>query len=197
MKPYYEHAGITIYHGDCREILPHIQADVMVTDPPYPNGSGHFVEAIEAAESVLLRFAGEHCLVFWDELAPPPVVLPLVAVHVWHRTNTNRPDNYEAIYEFHRDGRKRASRVMAHAVIAVGLTGCHEATGHPTQKNTRLMRELLLRTEGSVVDPFMGSGTTLRAAKDLGRQAIGIDVEERWCEVAAKRLRQEVLPLGA
>jgi site-specific DNA-methyltransferase (adenine-specific) len=194
-KPYYEHAGITIYHGDCREIMPGLAADVLVTDPPYPNNAGHFVDAIETARAVLLA-PFRHALVFWTEMEWPTLLAPMVAVHVWHRTNTNRPDNYEPIYEFHADGVKRASRVMRHAVVFPGLTGCVEATGHPTQKSVKLMRELCARTDGTILDPFMGSGTTLVAAKDLGRKAIGIEIEERYCEIAAKRLSQEVLPFG-
>ena len=132
-------------------------------------------------------------MIFWHSLAPPITSVPLVAHHIWHRTNTNRPDNYEAIYEF-ADGPERASRVFAYPVIFEGLTGCTEATGHPTQKNEKLMRRLVSLTKsGTVLDPFMGSGTTLRAAKDLGRKAIGIEIEERYCEIAAKRLAQEVL----
>jgi DNA modification methylase len=196
MTPYYDHAGITIYHGDCREIMPGLAGvDAVVSDPPYPNSAGHFVEHVPAANDVL-RVVSSHALIFWTEMERPPVNLPMVAVHIWHRTNTNRPDNYEPVYEFHPDGRKRASRVLPFAVVFPGLTGCYEATGHPTQKSVRLMNVLCKRTEGLILDPFMGSGTTLVAAKDLGRKAIGIEIEERYCEIAAKRLSQEVLDFG-
>lgn len=69
---------------------------------------------------------------------------------------------------------------------------------HPTQKPLGLMRWCLTTAGGSgtVLDPFMGSGTTLRAALDLGRRAIGIEIEERYCEIAARRLDQMVLPLA-
>ena len=193
MKPYYEADGITIYHGDCREV--DVTADAVVSDPPYPNKAGHFVDGIAAAEEFCRTFAAPHWLMFWDELTRPPVPLPLVAVHIWHRTNSNRPDNYEPIYEFSSDGR-RASRCYGYPVVYPGLTGCKEATGHPTQKSERLMHHLVAATSGAVLDPFMGSGSTLVAAHHLGRRAIGIEVEERYCEMAAKRLAQGVLDLG-
>lgn len=201
MKPYYQDKHCTIYHGDCREILPLLEpVDLVVTDPPYPNGAAHFDEGIAAAIYFCrsLRSWAPEALIFWDELSPPYVNLPLVAVHVWHRTNTNRPDNYEAVFHFAEDGKKRASRVCPAAVIAKGLTGCLEATGHPTQKNLKAMTALIARARKgeTTLDPFMGSGTTLRAAKDLGRKAIGIELEEKYCEIAAKRLRQEVLNFG-
>jgi site-specific DNA-methyltransferase (adenine-specific) len=194
VEPYYEDEAVTIYHGDCREILPTLEVDVLVTDPPYPNNAGHFDAGIAAAREVLTG-CRKPAIVFWDEMETPPVPLPLVARHVWHRTNTNRPDNYEAIYEF-ADGPRRASRVYPFAVIYPGLTGCHEATGHPTQKNLKLMQTLIARHPGTVLDPFAGSGTTLEAAKRLGRRAIGIEIEERYCEIAARRMGQEVLDLG-
>lgn len=194
VTPYYQDEYVTLYHGDCREILPEItDVGVVISDPPYPNNAGHFAEAIAAAEEVCRTFPAERWLVFWHALRQPPVRHPLVARHIWYRTNTNRPDNYEAIYEFAADGKKRASRVLAYAVISEGLTGCYEATGHPTQKNVKLMRALVAMTSGTVVDPFAGSGTTLRAAKDVGRRAIGVEIEERWCETIARRLDQGVL----
>ena len=69
---------------------------------------------------------------------------------------------------------------------------------HPTQKPLNLMLWCLKWvTAQTILDPFMGSGTTLVAAKNIGRKAIGIEIEERYCEIAAQRLSQEVLPLGA
>jgi DNA modification methylase len=75
---------------------------------------------------------------------------------------------------------------------------CMEYCGHPTQKPLQIIRKIIRnssRPSSTILDPFMGSGTTLRAAKDLGRKAIGIEIEEKYCEIAAKRLAQEVLPL--
>jgi site-specific DNA-methyltransferase (adenine-specific) len=197
MKPYYQDSAVTIYHGDCREIVPDLpQVDLVLTDPPYPNKADHFVDSIGAAVSIMWSLSCPRWFVFWDELQPPPSPIPIVAKHIWHRTNTNRPDNYEAIYELATDGIRKSSRVMTHAVIFPGLTGCSQAMGHPTQKNEKLLTEIInLRPATLILDPFMGSGTTLRAAKDLGRKAIGIEIEEKYCEIAAQRMAQEVLPL--
>src|SRR5512146_2405638 len=165
MKPYYEHAGITIFHGDCREILPQLpKVDLVLTDPPYPNKAGLFTFGISAAVEFMRSYSCPHWFVFWDEMSTPPHPLPLVARHIWHRTNTNRPDNYEAIYELNEDGKKRPSRVFPHAVIFEGLTGCTEATGHPTQKHLKLITEIFSIAGhcNTTLDPFMGSGTTLR-----------------------------------
>lgn len=197
MKPYYEHDGVTIYHGDCREIFDLASgSDAVVTDPPYPNNAGHFLDGIPAALDLFSRFVAPRWFVFWSQLDRPSVRLPLVARHIWHRTNTNRPDNYEAIYEFAAEP-ERPSRVFPHAVVYPGLTGCSEATGHVTQKPEHLMRQLLTLRSGvsTVFDPFIGSGSTLVAAKRLGKIAIGCDILEANCEIAAKRLSQGALPM--
>lgn len=178
----------TLYLGDCREILPGLgKVDAVVTDPPYPNGAGHFEEGIAAGIEVLGTTSATHVLAFWTEMEIPLVPLPLVAIHIWHRTNTNRPDNYEPIFEFCADGRKRSSRVMPYCVISPGLTGI-VATGHPTEKHVGLMAELVGRTSGAILDPFMGSGSTGVASIRQGRSFIGMERDPKWFDIACKRI---------
>jgi site-specific DNA-methyltransferase (adenine-specific) len=179
-----------LYLGDCLEILPTLgKVDAVVTDPPYPNNAGHFTEGVETARSVIKETDARHVLAFWDEIDHITSCSPHVATHIWYRTNTNRPDNYEPIYEFHADGRKRASRVLPYCVIFPGLTGI-EASGHPTEKHLDLMRVLVQRTEGVVLDPFMGSGTTGVACVNLGRKFIGIEIEPRYFDIACRRIEE-------
>jgi len=185
----YEAPGVLLLHGDCREWSG--KADVLFSDPPYPNNAGHFDDGIEAARGILKAWTGDEAAVFWTEMEQPPCCLPLVAVHVWHRSNTNRPDNYEPVFWFNRDGRKRASRVLSYPVVYPGLTGCVEATGHPTQKPEKLAKRLLeMLAPGTVLDPFCGSGTTLIAALETGRKAIGVEIDARWVDVAKQRLER-------
>jgi site-specific DNA-methyltransferase (adenine-specific) len=194
--PYYQDELVTLYHGDCREVTEWLAADVLVTDPPYPNGAGHFVDSIgDAKEALALAGAFRRLVVFWSHTERPPISAPLVALHGWHRSNSNRFDNYEAIYEFSDDGAPRSSHIWSLPVIHPALTGCKEATGHPTQKPLKLLTGILSlsRFEGAIADPFAGSGTTLVAAKQLGRRAIGVELDESYCEVIAKRLAQGVL----
>ena len=198
--PYYSDDFVTLYHGDCREVTEWLEADVVASDPPYPNNADHFVDSVPHAEEALRMVTTGRVFWFWHQLNRPSTQnLSLVAVHAWHRTNTNRPDNYEAVYEFSDKDRERPSRVLPFPVVYPGLTGCKEATGHPTQKPVRLMSALLeMRGEpGTIADPFAGSGSTLVAAKRLGRKAIGVEIDERYCEIAARRLAQGVLDFGA
>jgi len=180
--------GVTLWLGDCRDVLPSLSTvDVVVTDPPYPNNANLFLDGIQAARDICKAIDCDHWIVFWTEIEAPPVPEPLCAVHIWYRTNTNRPDNYEAIFEFCRDGRKRASRVMPWCVIAPGLTGII-ASGHPTEKHVGLMRGLVERTDGLVLDPFMGSGTTGVACANLDRQFIGVEREPKYFDIACRRI---------
>lgn len=199
MTPYYQDDFVTIYHADARDVWSweflHRQKAVVVTDPPYPNNAGHFDDAVAVAEGVLAACDVE-TITFWNELERPYVPLSLVAIHIWHRANVNgRP--YEPAYHFSPEMTKRRSEVLRHAAIFDGAgPGCHEYLGHPTQKPVALMQRLLERTDlGVVIDPFAGVGSTLRAAKNLGRKSIGIEIDERYCEIAAKRCAQEVLDL--
>jgi hypothetical protein len=222
MRPYYEQDGVTIYHGDCREILPRIEAHSLVTDPPYgvglgvdkderggthglakpryksyedthDNFLGVIVPAIGLALSRVQRgavFSGPHV----HDLPRPSVFGGVYCPagsgrHQWG-FNTFLPVLFYGIGpELHRGGKRTTIRSSAVA----------EHNGHPCPKPLPwmawLVSECSLPSE-TVLDPFMGSGTTLRAAKDLGRNAIGIEIEESYCEIAARRLSQTVLDLG-
>jgi site-specific DNA-methyltransferase (adenine-specific) len=196
IEPYYQEDGITIYNTECENVLPYIQADILITDPPYPNNAGYFIDDIEPAKKVIAGWRGKEALIFWSELEHPPCELPLVAVHIWHRTNVNgRP--YEPIYHYHVDGRKRRSDVGRFPAVFDGAgPGCNEYLGHPTQKSRPLMLWLIQKTSnGVIVDPYCGVGTTLLAAKQAGRRAIGIEANQKYCELAVKKRLNRPIPL--
>lgn len=221
MKPYYDHDGITIYHGDCREILPELQggAEVLVTDPPYGiawkrsanearSSKAHAGitgdASTEVRDDALAILPDLPALVFGSFYAPFPARLKQVLI--WPKpadagvvgSTTGYRRDAEPVFMV---GPWPIQTVKWSSVLlsgARGIAATVTATGHPHTKPTALMRTLIERCPAGVVaDPFMGSGTTLRAAKDLGRKAIGIEIEERYCEIAAQRLGQEVLDLGA
>jgi site-specific DNA-methyltransferase (adenine-specific) len=218
MKPYYEHGGITIYHGDCREILPQLgRFDLLLTDPPYgvnyesnrAVGRGYIPISNDGARlslrlyrTVLPLLKVEHVLWFtrWD--AWPDVwgeigqYFPLRGLLVWDKGTPGMGDlahwglSYELIASAgvgkiigNRDG----------SILKFGMASAVNRE-HPTEKPNDLLEYLIGKFNyQSVLDPFMGSGTTLVAAKNLGRRACGIELEESYCEIAAKRLAQEVL----
>jgi site-specific DNA-methyltransferase (adenine-specific) len=179
-----------LYLGDCRDILPMLAADVLVSDPPYPNQSEHFIDSVETARAVLLKTACSEVLYFWSEVEFPESPLPLVAKHIWHRTNVNGKI-YEPILHYAADGRKRRSDIKLHAAIFDGVgPGCNEYEGHPTQKPIAVMKWLVAKTKGMVLDPFMGSGSTGVAAVQMERDFIGVEREVKYFDIACKRIEQ-------
>lgn len=190
MTPYYDEDGITIYHGDCREWTG--TSDAVVTDPPYPD---YWTVEYGYDPTLIDVLKVWDCLqfVFWSAKATFP--LDYSAVHVWDK-KVGAASQYERIFE--RNGGS-AYRMYRHYLInsTVAAQFGHDTfTGHPSQKPIRLMRELVSATVGTVLDPFMGAGSTLAAAKQLGRRAIGIEIEEKYCEIAVQRLAQGVLQFG-
>jgi site-specific DNA-methyltransferase (adenine-specific) len=228
VKPYYEHAGITIYHGDCRVIANTLGADLVLTDPPYGVGATYgqayddardtywewFVPAVKQLRGCAPVMAMTHrvtalkWLTDWDWCG------------VWHKPygagcrvgNSPVLPHWEPIllWGIHSLG---PSRDALADVISInperrgagdgGSVGrerlAMESAAHPFPKPVALFSrlvKLLSHDDTCVLDPFMGSGTTLVAAKNLGRRAIGIEIEERYCEIAAKRLAQEVMDFG-
>lgn len=217
--PYYSDDAVTIYHGDCREVLPALDRPAaIVTDPPYGVGIKYgpsyndrrsdywewFVDILDmmrAAAPIVAfthRVAALRHLTGWDWVGvwnKPRSLSGLVQLPV--------SPHWEPIFLYGITGRKDLPRrfdvfSVNPAIPAVAPpTAAH--LDHPTPKPVSLMQQLIdwVAPTGVVIDPFMGSGTTLRAAKDLGRHAVGIEIEERYCEIAAKRLGQEVLAFGA
>ena len=209
MKPYYEHAGITIYHGDCREILPTLApVDLVLTDPPYGIGwQGHEASTREwdgianDSGALDLRFVlALPCRVVSFGANCYPSQLPHRGRWIcWDKRVDPNADKmlgspFELAWSNATSGFDRIYRLMHGGVV--NANGGRRV--HPTEKPIDLMRRIIIDNPpaDSVLDPFMGSGTTLRAAKDLNRRAIGIELEERYCEIAAERLSQEVLRLG-
>lgn len=229
MKPYYESNGITIYHGDCREVLPTLdKVDLVLTDPPYgiayragrqrDNLKGAAIagdaslEILRGAwpliESTLMD--DRHFYVFADPAmagAVADIVQPKQHL-CWDKGDQGTMGELEAgygkawevilygmkgrrpLYYANNGGRPRN-------ILRFDWAANYDPV-HPTVKPVSLLSRLVQLSSlpgETVLDPFMGSGTTLRAAKDLGRKAIGIELEERYCEIAARRLDQEVLAL--
>jgi len=207
--PYHEKDGITIYHGDCREILAGLGAfDAIVTDPPYgiadkwAGGAGgksswripakethgwdrtpsdRLADALPHGRSAIVwggnfySLPPTRCWLIWDKKQPDTWTTgqaEMAWTNLDRTTRVFRMAQCEAHEPEQMDGKK----------------------SHPAQKPLDLMRWCLKWVEAeTILDPFMGSGTTLVAAKLEGRRAVGIEVEERYCEIAAKRLSQGVL----
>jgi len=220
VKPYYEDESVTLYHGDCREVDAWLAADVLVTDPPYgmafKAGKGVSArssdwtsrwtgipvagdETTEARDQVLAAWGDRPALVFGTWKRPMPDGVREVLV--WDKVVSTgmgaldipwRP-SWESIYVMG----KGFTGSRSHGVLQVSMPTLDPARkDHPTAKPVALMSRLVDKTVGVVADPFAGSGSTLAAAKQLGRRSVGVELDERYCEVIAKRLSQGVFDFG-
>lgn len=235
MTPYYESDGITIYHGDCRDVAESLSpgcVDLVLTDPPYGqafvsgmrtatdlgavrgDGVRQGIRSVRRALNDLVPVYSDaaHFLVFCHWESWPDFydnLSHLFAVRnalIWHKDRGGMGDlrheyakDYEVILFGGRsrareiDGRRDGTVIRGFPPVPGG------AREHPTEKPVSLLQYFIGKHApegGLVLDPFMGSGTTLVAAKNLGRRAIGIEIEERYCEIAAGRLSQGVFDLS-
>jgi DNA modification methylase len=206
-EPYYSDDWVTIYNMDCRKVLPWLgRFDLLLTDPPYGIGfaahptkwqrrAGQKPEAwddetpaawtvqqmVEACEDAIVWGGNYYCLfpsrcwLSWHKPDAPPSMANVE--YAWTSMNKN-------------------SRQMNHTIVAMRESG--EKCGHPTQKPLAVMRWCLSMAPEAetVLDPFMGSGTTLVAAKMQGRKAVGIEIEEAYCEAAVKRIKHVAAGIG-
>ena len=202
MKPYYADDHVTLYHARWEDVPPDLlRADVLVTDPPY---------GIDFAgqPTKWQRLAG-HRPEDWDKQAPDvaPLLTMTTAQCIWGGNYFPLPVTRGWLAWVKPDAPPSMGSVeLAWTSLdqnarfiswSIGATNA-ERVGHPTQKPLTVMRWTLGHMpDGTILDPYAGSGTTLVAAKSLNRKAIGVECVERYCEVAAKRLSQEVLGLVA
>lgn len=207
MKPYYDHGGITIYHGDCREILPSLGTfDLVLTDPPY---------GIALDTTARWPWLADHAPVANDEHPFDPA--PLLALQTrtilwganhyasrlpevrgwlaWDKATRNGLDLRQAEIEFAWSNCTNRPRCYRHMWSGAYRDSERGTRYHPTQKPVSLMAWCLSHapTARSVLDPYMGSGPVARACKDAGLRYVGIEIDERYCGAAVRRLAQEVL----
>ena len=208
MKPYYEDSSVTIYHGDSREIAPSLGGfDLLLSDPPYGIAYESSLENLGAVSygkiigdeaefdpSFLIPLGG--VLILWgaNNFASK---LPRGGWLCWDKRCCESADKmlgspFELAW-VSAQSKFKMCRLQHGGIVTANGWGASRL--HPKEKPIGLMSWCidLFPNASSVLDPFMGSGTTLRAAKDLGRKAVGIEIEERYCEIAARRMQQEVL----
>jgi site-specific DNA-methyltransferase (adenine-specific) len=218
--PYYADDLVTLYQGDCREVTGWLAADVLVTDPPYGRGFRRVPsrngttgvsfggrDAIANDENTGLRdwalsaWGDRLAVIFGDLMLAPPIGNKLTMAY-------RKPGNagsFGAFGSFRRDleaiylvGPWLATRGGGSSLLTTAARHTQRISGntcgHPHAKPVDVMETLITACPpGTIADPFAGSGSTLVAARNLGRRAIGVELDERYCEAAARRLAQGVL----
>ena len=206
MKTYYDKDGITIYHGDARDVLPCLNsvADMIFTDPPYPKEFDHVWDILGDLSHMAMK-EGASLLSYLGHYQLPRVINALsrnLKYH-WLCIQPNAAGinpimhgfkvkvNFKPVLWFTK-GKLARTNIVDDNLGRLGRDWAKRL--HNWAQPIAAQPILKLTDEGQIIlDPFMGSGTTLRAAKDLGRRAIGIEIEEKYCERAANRLAQGVL----
>jgi DNA modification methylase len=216
IQPYYDDGkGIQIYLGDCREILPQLgRVDLVLTDPPYGIGEARGKNKTRSKRAV----SRDYGCADWDDQPPPRWLLDqiiekasysiifggnyfgLPASPCWLVWDKDNGQSDFADCELAWTNLPQAVRRLRHRWAGMLQENMKdkEQRYHPTQKPVTVMRWAIQQAPPDcikILDPFMGSGTTLRAVKDLGREAIGIEISEKYAEIAATRLSQEVFAL--
>lgn len=226
MKPYYDEDGITIYCGDCLEVMDGIaeRCDAFVTDPPFAfagglsNGRSSQVDDQFFAYwwrdvcGKLTALCGEAGSGFiWCDwrtvssfaagFAPKSQTYDYYRMtqmihHYREMPGQGMPFRNSVDMIAYVRGPKHKDPPIPNTthnfISSYWYYGKHEY--HPAEKCLKIAEQLIEWAGGqTVIDPFMGSGTTLAAAREKGRRAIGIEIEEKYCEIAAERLRQRSL----
>jgi len=212
MKPYYEDKWVKIYHGDCRDVLPMLNGvgDIILTDPPYGNNT-QYLSYVDTEDSLrmlvndFMPMALERDIVavtpgitnMWLYPRPSWVLCWYIGLNgvgynpwgftCWHPILVYGEDPYLS--------RGMGSRpdVLVHEFENRSRHSFNHPTPKPEKIWSKLITRLSIDTGQMIIDPFLGSGTTCYCAKKLNRYSIGIEIEEKYCEIAAKRCMQEVM----
>jgi len=216
MTLYYQDDFVTLYLGDClTEHREWLDADVLVTDPPYGvaytsgrvDGRKRSTTGIrndktaEMRDAALSAWGGRPSITFGSWRVPKPANVRQQLI--WDKGedpgtgDLTMPwgSSFEEIYISGKGPIWQGGRTIS--VLRIGKPLGFERPEHPTPKPVPLMERLIEKCPpGIIADPFAGSGSTLVAAKNLGRKAIGVELEERYCEIIAKRCSQEVFDFG-
>ncbi len=208
MKPYYQDEWVTIYHGDCREILPQLdKVDLVLTDPPY----GINIASTGKVGGSVLANNTRHIVSDWDSKTIDGFVISRIISHgrqamifggnyftdllpvgrhwlVWDKKNT-MPTFSDCELAWTNIDRKSVKLLTFEYN---GLIGKREARVHPTQKPVEVMQWVIrgIKNAQTILDPFMGSGTTLVACAKLGRRGIGIEIDEGYFDIACRRVEK-------
>lgn len=213
MKPYYDHKGITIYHGDCLEILPQLEpVDLVLTDPPYNCGKDYGTARDDYPDylyETMINNVAQECKrlaknQFWVapryKMAMYMKIFPAAHIVAIERGAQGSyrggwSDQFETALSIGKPNKCVGDLWKDIRLKGEGYYFREETFGHPgyTPYPIMLKAAELLSIE-SLCDPYLGTGTSIVAAKQLGRNAIGIEIEEKYCEIAARRLAQEMLP---
>ncbi len=241
MKPYYQDKWVTIYHGDCREILPQldIKVDLVLTDPPYSSGTRQATNRTASnipkrgerwnperagiiwdtsyssfGLSVFMNWFyravknlmtnGAHIYTFIDWRQYPLLTMSIESAGlfinnllIWDKGVYALGGNYRSQHEllvFASNG--TAKPLIRHDIGNVLQCKRISNGNHPTEKPVELLQIIWRATNAELgLDSFMGTGSTLIAAKKENRRCIGIEIEEKYCEIAARRCSQEVMEL--
>ncbi len=215
MNPYYRDEWVTIYHGDCREILPELpKVDLVLTDPPYNakdigfNKNTYAGQVMQLPDNEYKNFCKDWfdaCVATSDLMAFTSGISNIWNypqakwVLCWDKSNSLSRNVYgginawEPVLVYGKPHNRLDKDIKRTSVFSTGL-----ASNHPCPKPTAFWDWLILtlsKDNESILDPFLGSGTTAYCAKKLNRKCIGIEIEEKYCEIAAKRCSQSVMKL--
>ena len=168
-------------------------ADMVFTDPPFPNNSEIMHDMIKNIENAFTNsriYCSGLMIWFWDNLQFPPFLEMVTSKHIWHKTNGWQAGHFETMYCYHNDNTRHEQNV--YSVNNVGGENKRSEQGnHPTPKPITLIVDILKNKKAnSILDLFLGSGSTMVAAHQLKRKCYGMELDPKYCQVIIDRMKK-------